>query len=1672
MQKLNQKRRARQKHILALLLSVVMLVNIMPLTAMAQQNNDMIKNISEKQQLLTLENIEVASIHSDGSQGDVLALDFDQNTAVFNGNLANYTDLKEYNDADISIALKGLPEETTVQLKTESGEKIADFVNGTARTFGNAVSKKGEYTYVISLQNGEKSEDYTLKLEKKINAKWNKLVFAGTPEFSSSMLFYGEPEGTLFQLDDNGERTGKTGLSEDCFDYEVYISPTTESVKPAGTRGIDIFKDSFSYANCKTSVYIDDKILPNFENIPTCMAAAMKWASFEEGIKLLKNRTEMRVEFKTGDKELVNTTITFVAGKMEVENVVSLLETLEPDKLVYPDDKDYVIKLQKNFENLTAEEKESISNELKEKLEHAYELMREDRVPVKLEIVKSAQKITYGEGQTFMPTGIELLASYADGTTRTITEGFHIEPEGALTNETEVVLIYNTVRVSHPVKVVGLNLAGDGTEENPYKLTNTEDMQRLNDVVASGQSAEGICFEMTADITLPSDWKPIGVTIDGTDDIKRGDNLYAFSGTINGNNHTVTVPEGGLPLLGYVKGAKVCNLNIYGKKIAGYGLVNNLEGVGLSGSSVIIDNVTLKSGSSTLKSGLLGANITTNGFAGCSAGFTATVRNCTVEKDVIIGYEKDQRMIGSIAGRMQGTVENCKSFAEVYGTSYVGGIIGTRDNAMGICSVTDCEFGGVVEASDNHAGGIIGGAYSNGTAPNGGRITVMNCLSDGRITGKDKVGGIMGADSYVLQSWGQNTFKKNKFNGTVKATDGSYVGGVIGYLGSLNKYDGFSANYYSGACGAENGIGFVQYIDTSCETHETESGAIYFDTSVEMPDIKGIPKANHNRTDDPLGADAVMLTYSDDNTDLIATELTIDGEYKTSYLIGEQLDFSGMTLTVTYHTGDTKEITTDDIEIQNYDSNKRGTQTVNLVYQGISVQIEVTVLKPASENITVYISVLGDTNHGSDTKDVHTLADGNLTSWMEKKTIEADVNATVLDVIEKAIEGEGIIIENPSGNYITSLTRNGTELAEVANGANSGWMYTLNGMHSRLGVSEQYLEEGDEIILHYTDDYTRESAIGSEDDIAKLGRLNRLLAKLPCAHELKLTDAAAVTDVMDLYHSLSEESKKAVSRENKDKLEAAVLKIAELRNEAAAAFEEAYKVTGNYLKEVLNNNEVFGVEWPVIGLARADRTSDFDMDAYYESVVNTIKANNSAQISDIKSTENSRLILALTAIGKDVTNIAGYNLLEPLSDFDYLKKQGINGPIWALIALDSHGYEVPENSSTAEQTTREKLISIILDAQLSDGGWALSGDNADTDMTAMALQSLAPYYGGNEKVKESVDRALECLSDLQNQDGGYASWETTNSESCSQVLTALTALGIDPADDERFIKNGNTVIQALLGFYVDGGGFRHVADGDINGMATEQGYYALAAYDRYLNKKTSLYDMTDIIIKPNETQPEPEEKDVTLNDVNNTGITITGKSDILNDKMELEVNILTSGDKYEAAKVVFKGGKFTLYDLYLLKNNVEIQPKGMVTVSIPVPDGYDEADCKIFYIDESGNLVDIKTVFADGRLVFDTNYFSLYAVWQQESINTEVPKEDDDNMTTPSDNSDKNIPKEEVSKPGDTNSKEETGKPDNSDIQNPQTGDSFNITLYFCFMILSFAGLTMIATAKRKETQK
>ena len=298
---------------------------------------------------------------------------------------------------------------------------------------------------------------------------------------------------------------------------------------------------------------------------------------------------------------------------------------------------------------------------------------------------------------------------------------------------------------------------------------------------------------------------------------------------------------------------------------------------------------------------------------------------------------------------------------------------------------------------------------------------------------------------------------------------------------------------------------------------------------------------------------------------------------------------------------------------------------------------------------------------------------------------------------------------------------------------------------------------------------------------------------------------------------------------------------------AQVTAEEAYSSTGKTIYENTVQNiakeSAYGSEWHISGLARSEYAGcDEIFEKYYEDVVKKIK-DSKGVLSKNKYTEYSRVIVAVKAIGRNPKNTGGFDMTEKLLEKEKVTRQGLNGPVWALIALNTGGYA--DSSAEFKKITKE-YITYILDAEKDSGGWSLNSSetNADADITAMALTALAPYYKGDSKVRESADRAVLWLSENQNSDGTYSSWGTVNSESCAQVTVALTSLGIDPNKDERFIKNGKSVIDGLLGFYTDGG-FKHVSTGKLNAMATEQGYYALTAYFRFTGGKTSLYDMSD-----------------------------------------------------------------------------------------------------------------------------------------------------------------------------------------------------------------------------------
>lgn len=325
---------------------------------------------------------------------------------------------------------------------------------------------------------------------------------------------------------------------------------------------------------------------------------------------------------------------------------------------------------------------------------------------------------------------------------------------------------------------------------------------------------------------------------------------------------------------------------------------------------------------------------------------------------------------------------------------------------------------------------------------------------------------------------------------------------------------------------------------------------------------------------------------------------------------------------------------------------------------------------------------------------------------------------------------------------------------------------------------------------------------------------------------------------------------------------------------------------GNYLLNVefVPDAGTTNGDWFPIGLGRYGYEDNYG--AYLSVLTDQInmRYQTDEKLSKAKATEWHRISLAVAASGGDPTSIGEYNgePIDLIADGTYNRgltaspgRQGINGWIWALISLDSKRYEVPENAFHQ----RQDFIVEILQKQLEDGGFALSGKVSDPDITAMAVQALAPYYNSeivyeytSEKIKKPdedgtsvyiqcqksvrqvVDECVAWLSSVQAEDGDFYSWGMQNVESTCQVVVALTSLGIDPLMDERFITDsGNTLLDGILKYRLDNGGFVHSFTYDpdnptslpdeANEMASHQSLYTLVALWRNQNGMRTLYDM-------------------------------------------------------------------------------------------------------------------------------------------------------------------------------------------------------------------------------------
>ena len=284
-------------------------------------------------------------------------------------------------------------------------------------------------------------------------------------------------------------------------------------------------------------------------------------------------------------------------------------------------------------------------------------------------------------------------------------------------------------------------------------------------------------------------------------------------------------------------------------------------------------------------------------------------------------------------------------------------------------------------------------------------------------------------------------------------------------------------------------------------------------------------------------------------------------------------------------------------------------------------------------------------------------------------------------------------------------------------------------------------------------------------------------------------------------------------------------------------------------------------DWTALAMARAGIADDYaGYLARLQAYVERQYAENGG-LHAVKATEYHRIALTAAALGGDPAAFGAKpdgTAIDLVAEGTYnwqgeedLGGQGLNGWIFALLTIDAVGAEVPADA----RYSRQDMLDAIVSAQLPDGGFSLGGGAMDVDITAMALQALAPY---REQYQEVIDAALNALSAAQTVTGGFESWGAQSSESCAQVILALTALNIDPTADERFQKNQRNVVEALMDFRLSDGGFAHEKDGPLDAMACEQAMQALTAMELRQQGEGRFFDLTAAHPVQLETTPDTD----------------------------------------------------------------------------------------------------------------------------------------------------------------------------------------------------------------------
>jgi hypothetical protein len=456
---------------------------------------------------------------------------------------------------------------------------------------------------------------------------------------------------------------------------------------------------------------------------------------------------------------------------------------------------------------------------------------------------------------------------------------------------------------------------------------------------------------------------------------------------------------------------------------------------------------------------------------------------------------------------------------------------------------------------------------------------------------------------------------------------------------------------------------------------------------------------------------------------------------------------------------------------------------VKWVINGVEINSSLTtIVMEQAKTAKVYFKDLSDSGGTVESSKSITLSvegDSIKGTILSSRSVDIQEGDTVYSVLAEALPGKVLSTGSGQNRYVYSIDG----LSEFDRGPLSGWTYSVNGWFPGYSSAAYYLSDGDVVRWLYT---------------------------LNTGKDLNISDttSSGSTETLEIEEDL-------------DPLSVIPIDVSTEIEKAA-----------NWILSQKDNLS----DWGVFALSRGGKRIPIN---YAEKIRKFLQSEN-GQLRKI--TDYETIALTVKAVGGDPVNIGGCNLIEKIVNSDKMTMQGINGPIFALLTLDSGNYTLSQNA----KWTREKLISFILKHQNTDGGFSLTeGEDSEVDITAMVLQGFANYQFDPE-VKEALEKALLWLSIIQLENGGYKTREGENCESAAQVLIGLTSLGISPAE-HRFTKEKGNLLSNLLQYQNPDGGFAHLMGEISNGIATEQALMALVSYDRFTNGKEKLFHLTEAL---------------------------------------------------------------------------------------------------------------------------------------------------------------------------------------------------------------------------------